>query len=181
MPANWEIDRKRRERLQVFDELAGGDRRRLYCRIAVDVSERLQEFRPRVSGEVVEGLVWSDHCTLELHLFVDAAEEVSLRLVQEGIPHSDGVVQYKGKSGDKVAYPTFSFVADEVPVMLVVFPTDGIRQAPPSPVERAAVTAFERAPIDGPPGSRLSLSPVTNCDVIAFVWSGIKLSRSTDS
>ena len=59
----------------------------------------------------------------------------SLRLEERGVPHEVLERRLRLERDRTVSYPALRFVAGRQTVDAVVFPLDGIRQAPPSPVD----------------------------------------------
>jgi hypothetical protein len=104
----------------------------------------MSDFDPRLVGPVLAGTA-SAHSEINLHLFSDSAEAVSLRLEECGVPHEVQERRVRFERDRLVSYPALRFVAGRQPVDAVVFPLDGIRQSPCSPVDgrpmRRATTA----------------------------------------
>ncbi|MCK5364054.1 MAG: hypothetical protein KAR22_13845, partial [Gammaproteobacteria bacterium] len=89
-----------------------------------------------------------EHSDVCLHLFAETAEEVGLFLLGNGVPHEQGERTMKLASDDTQRLPTCRFMADDVPVELVIFAERVRRRVPLSPVdgrpmERAALQAVE--------------------------------------
>jgi len=85
------------------------------------------------------------HSEINLHVFADHAERVSLVLHERGVDHQHAEKKLRYESDRYVNYPSFKFVAGEHAGEGIVFPGDGIRQTPLSPVDsqpmqRATVT-----------------------------------------
>src|SRR5690242_10840147 len=55
-------------------------------RAALNAMLYLQEFDPRLVGSVLSGTA-TEHSDVQLHLFTDRAESVTIKLMDEGIPH----------------------------------------------------------------------------------------------
>jgi hypothetical protein len=70
-----------------------------------------------------------------LHLFTESPEAVSILLEERGIRHEVLERRLKFERERAVGYPALRFVAGRHTVEAVVFPLDGIRQAPSSPVD----------------------------------------------
>ncbi|MBT8145130.1 MAG: hypothetical protein KJO55_10535 [Gammaproteobacteria bacterium] len=134
LPRNAEIEQALIENQRLFS--ADKHRTRLadYRDTAAEVLRLFPEFEPRVTGAVLSGAV-SAGADVELHLFTDTPEQVTLRLMDAGIPYRLVDRRMRMSGNGHVRYPGYHFIADEVPVLLVVFPRDGIRQAPCSPVD----------------------------------------------
>jgi hypothetical protein len=81
-------------------------------------------------------------------LFAETAEEVGLFLLDQGIPHEHGERTVKLASDASERLPTCRFMAEDVPVELVIFSGRTRRRVPLSPVdgrpmERAALQTVE--------------------------------------
>jgi len=72
---------------------------------------------------------------VQLHLFADRLESVTLKLLDEGIPHEVTERRVKLNAERVRPFPGVRFEMDDQPIEAMVFPTDGIRQAPVSPVD----------------------------------------------
>jgi hypothetical protein len=103
-------------------------------RVALRAMRLLKEFDPRLVGPVLSGSA-SAHSEINLHLFAESAETVALRLMEQGIPHQVAERRLRYEPGRVVNYPAFKFVAGRQPIDAVVFPVNGIRQSPASPVD----------------------------------------------
>lgn len=103
-------------------------------RSALQAMRLLGEFQPRVVGPVLSGTA-SAHSEINLHLFSETAETVTLRLTERGIPHEVVERRVRFERDRTLAYPCVRFVAGNQTVDAVVFPLDGIRQSPTSPVD----------------------------------------------
>lgn len=103
-------------------------------RSALEAMRLLADFHPRLVGPVLTGTA-SPHSEINLHLFSESPEAVSLRLEERGIPHEVLERRLRLERERTANYPALRFVAGRQTVDAVVFPLDGIRQAPPSPVD----------------------------------------------
>ena len=103
-------------------------------KIALRAMRLLREFEPRLVGPVLSGTA-SAHSEINLHLFAESAESVALRLMEQGIPHQAAERRLRYEPTRVVSYPAFRFVAGRQPIDAVVFPLNGIRQSPASPVD----------------------------------------------
>jgi excinuclease ABC subunit A len=92
------------------------------------------DFEPRLVGSVLAGTA-TEHNDIQLHLFAERPESITLRLMDLGIDHE--VVERRVRFGSDrvIAYPGVHFEFDDHVVDATVFPVDGIRQAPVSPVD----------------------------------------------
>lgn len=103
-------------------------------RSALEAMRLMADFQPRLVGPVLTGTA-SPHSEINLHLFTESPETVSLRLEERGVPHEVVERRVRYERDRTVAYPALRFVAGRQTVDAVVFPLDGIRQAPSSPVD----------------------------------------------
>ena len=134
LPRNTEIE----DALAEYHRLFGGEKHVQTLAgqrsAALSAMQLLQEFDPRLVGAVLTGNA-TEHSDIQLHLFAERAESITFRLMDLGIDHE--VVERRVRYGSDrvVAYPGVHFDFDDHVVDATVFPVDGIRQAPVSPVD----------------------------------------------
>jgi len=103
-------------------------------RSALEAMRLMADFQPRLVGPVLTGTA-SPHSEINLHVFTESPEAVSIRLEERGVPHEVLERRLRYERDRTVSYPALRFVAGHQTVDAVVFPLDGIRQAPSSPVD----------------------------------------------
>ena len=103
-------------------------------RTALQAMRLLQKFQPRLVGPVLSGTA-SAHSEVNLHLFAEGAESVALHLMEQSIPYEIVERRLRYEPDRLVSYPVIRFVAGNREIDAVVFPIDGIRQSPSSPVD----------------------------------------------
>jgi len=103
-------------------------------RSALEAMRLMADFQPRLVGPVLAGTA-SAHSEINLHLFTESPEAVSIRLEERGVPHEVLERRLRYERDRVVTYPALRFVAGRQTVDAVVFPLDGIRQSPCSPVD----------------------------------------------
>jgi len=134
LPKNIEIEAA----LAQYQRLFGGESHAesLHAQrcAALRAMQRLHEFEPRLVGAVLSGTA-TEHSEIQLHLFADYAEAVTIKLMDQGIPHEVTEKRVRMDSDRVLAYPGVRFQLDDQSIEATVFPTDGIRQAPVSPVD----------------------------------------------
>jgi hypothetical protein len=134
LPRNTEIEAA----LVAHQRLFGAERHEagiaLLRRSALEAMRLMADFQPRLVGPVLAGTA-SPHSEISLHLFTESPESVSLRLEERGVPHEVVERRMRYERDRIVSYPALRFVAGRQTVDAVVFPLDGIRQAPCSPVD----------------------------------------------
>ncbi|MGE0115660.1 MAG: hypothetical protein AB7T07_12360 [Steroidobacteraceae bacterium] len=134
LPKNTEIEAALIEYQRLFQ--SQHHERQLYelRHVALHLMQLLHDFRPRLVGSVLSGSATA-HTEINLHVFVDRAEQIVMQLEEHGIQphHAEKKVRYEP---DRViSCPSFKFIAGQQAVEIVVFPLDGIRQSPSSPVD----------------------------------------------
>jgi hypothetical protein len=134
LPKNSEIE----EALAAYQRLFGGAShlQALHAQrsAALSAMRYLHEFEPRLVGAVLSGTA-TEHSGVQLHLFADRAESVTLKLIDQGIPHEVTERRVKLNAERIRAFPGVRFEMNEQSIEATVFPPEGIRQAPVSPVD----------------------------------------------
>lgn len=149
MPGNHEIEQALMDYQRLFKADTQPARLRELREAAVKAMRFFTDFNPRLVGPVYSGSA-DEHSGVQIHLFTDTAEHVSLFLLDNDIPFEmdERRLSFNRKGGSTI-YPVFCFMAGDVPMDVTVFPVDGIRQAPLSPVDgrpikRASLAAVEK-------------------------------------
>ncbi len=131
LPSNSEVEQAIVEYQRLFRADTQEARLTQMRRAALEAMYLLREFNPRLAGPVLSGTA-HEHADILLHLFADNHEEVALFLMERGIPYQLREHTYRSI---QQSYPCYRFMAGEESIVLEVFPVDGIRHAPPSPVD----------------------------------------------
>lgn len=147
LPSNQEIEAAVSEYQRLFRADSQPLRLAALRMTALRAMRFLQRFQPRLVGAVLSGTA-DEHSDVCLHLFAETAEEVGLFLLDHAIPHEHGERSMRFASDDTQRVPTCRFVADDVPVELVIFAQRTRRRVPLSPVDgkpmqRATLQAVE--------------------------------------
>jgi hypothetical protein len=146
LPTNAEIEQAVLERNRLFESPATRREYRNRLEAAAVVMDRLDALQPRLVGPLLLGIL-EPQPIINLHGFAETVEEVIIELADRGITTRTGERHY-GRGGRNIRMPYLSFRGPEgLDIELTVFPPDGLRQAPPSP-------------IDGKPMRRLNLAGV---------------------
>jgi len=134
LPKNSEIE----SALGEYQRLFGGQSHFIVLnaqrRAALSAMRYLQEFEPRLVGAVLSGNA-TQHSEVQLHLFAERAESVTLKLLEEGIRHEVTERRLRFGAEQVRVFPGVRFEMDEQSIEATIFPPDGIRQAPVSPVD----------------------------------------------
>jgi hypothetical protein len=134
LPKNTEIEAALAEYQRLFGRESHEESLHAQRRAALAAMLQLREFEPRLVGPVLSGTA-TEHSDVQLHLFADCAESVALKLIDHGIAHEVTERRVRMNAERVLAYPGLRFEVDDQAIEATVFPTDGIRQAPVSPVD----------------------------------------------
>lgn len=134
LPKNSEIESALAEYQRLFRGAAHLEALDAQRRAALAAMRYLREFAPRLVGPVLSGTA-TEHAEVQLHLFADRVESVTLKLLDERIPHELTEKRIKLNAERVETFPGVRFEMDDQPIEATVFPTEGIRQAPVSPVD----------------------------------------------
>jgi hypothetical protein len=134
MPRNQEVEAALHEYQRLFMADQQADQLRALRETAMQAMQFLADFQPRLVGSVLSGTAGL-HADVNLHLFADTPEEVSLFLLDNNIPFESSVRRLRVAREQWEEYPAYQFMAGDYPVELVVFPASKWREAPRSPVD----------------------------------------------
>jgi len=146
LPRNTEIEAALAEYQRLFD--AGSHELTLTAqrRAALHAMHWLSGFEPRLVGPVLSGTATA-HADIQLHVFADCAENVVLKLIDRGVAHEVTERRVRFDADRTKALPGLRFAVDVRRVEATVFPLDGIRQAPVSPVDGRPMRRADAAEI----------------------------------
>ena len=134
LPGNEEIEAALRDYQQLFHHDTQSQQLLELRQTALKAMTLLASFSPRLVGPVLHGTA-DQHCPITLHLFADTSEAVNIFLLEYKIPFEQGEQRVIYGGGREAHYPLFHFLAGESALELTVFPVDGLRQRPLSPVD----------------------------------------------
>ena len=134
LPGNAEIEAAVAEHLQIFGGDAHEDRLRLMRVAALSAMDLLGTFTPRLVGPVLAGTA-DENSVVNLHVFTDSPELVAMELEQIGVSYRTYERRLKSRRNQVETYPGFEFNHGNNAIQATVFPVDGIRQAPMSPID----------------------------------------------
>jgi hypothetical protein len=134
LPKNTEIETALAEYQRLFGRESHEESLQAQRRAALTAMQQLREFEPRLVGPVLSGTA-TEYAEVQLHLFADRAESVALKLIDRGIAHEVTERRVRVSPERVLAYPGLRFEVEDQTFEVTVFPTDGIRQAPVSPVD----------------------------------------------
>jgi hypothetical protein len=134
LPGNGEIERAVSEHLQLFGRESHVDLLRMLRQAALSAMELLAPFAPRLVGPVLNGTAASNSA-INLHVFADDFELVALTLEANQVPYRLYERRLKSRRDRAETFAGLRFMHDESPVEATVFPVNGVRQAPISPID----------------------------------------------
>jgi hypothetical protein len=134
LPGNAEIDRALEEHLLLFGRESHFDLLCMLRRAALSAMQLLAAFAPRLVGPVLHGTAAASSA-VNLHVFADHAELVAARLEQERINFRTCEKRLKSRRDRAETFAGYRFSRDDAEIEVTVFPVDGVRQAPISPID----------------------------------------------
>lgn len=134
LPGNSEIERAVTAHLQLFGRDHHIHLLRVLRRAALSAMELLAPFGPRLVGPVLHGTAASNSA-INLHVFSDSFEQVALRLDENRVTYRLYERRLKSRRDRAETFAGFRFMHQESPVEATVFPENGVRQAPISPID----------------------------------------------
>ncbi len=140
LPSNAELEAALREWQAVFQDEEQIERIAHLRRKAAELMEILQEFRPYLTGSVLDGTA-GRYAEIDLQLFADSAKEIEIFLLNRGIPYRHATPR-NDRAEAVLVVETEDAVAN-----LVVYPTLDERISPKGrdgrPRERARLAAVQ--------------------------------------
>lgn len=147
LPRNTEIEAALIEYQRLFAADTHGTKLQRQRHVALQAMRSLAAFEPRLVGPVLSGTA-TPHADVQLHLFAERAEAVALQLLDRGVQHE--IIERRLRlDAERVRnYPGIRFEIDSQAIEATVFPLDGIRQAPVSPVDGRPMKRADRAELE---------------------------------
>ncbi len=146
MPRNSEVEAALLAWLDLFATDEDRERLAFLRQTALDIMRFCADFEPRLVGSVLKGTA-GPYASIQLHLFSDDVEAVAIFLLNHRIRYQ--AITRRQSGGRREGIPGFAFDWEDVPVEVLVFPEDGLRSAPPSPIDgkpvkRATISRVEQ-------------------------------------
>ncbi len=157
LPGNSEIEQALGEHLQLFGRESHVDLLRVLRYAALSAMQLLAPFKPRLVGPVLHGTA-AANCVVNLHVFSDDLETVALSLDRHHVPYRLIETRLKSRRNRAESFAGLRFMHEDSAVEATVFPVNGVRQAPISPIdgkpmqradERALRNLLEVASVEG--------------------------------
>ncbi len=134
LPGNSEIEAAVSEHLQIFGRESHFDLLQAMRRAALSAMDILSAFSPRLVGPVLHGTAAASSA-INLHVFSDTPELVAIQLEECHLSYRPFERRLKSRRDRAETYAGFRFFHDDSSIEATVFPIDGVRQAPISPLD----------------------------------------------
>ncbi len=134
LPGNSEIQDAVSEHLKLFGRESHLNLLQMMRRAALSAMEILSPFSPRLVGPVLNGTA-AANSAVNLHVFSDTPELIAMKLDEQQMSYKAYERRLKSRRDYAETFAGFRFLHDESSIEATVFPIDGMRQAPISPVD----------------------------------------------
>jgi len=134
LPGNRELEAAVAERSRIFAAHRNQDLLTELRLAAMSIMTELQNFNPRLVGQVLSGNV-TEHSCIKLHLFSDPPENVGLQLAASGIRHSHTTQRLKLQRNVVEPFLGYRFFTGDFAVDTTVFTERRKNHAPLSPID----------------------------------------------
>lgn len=143
LPGNAEIEAAVSEYHKIFGGEAHARLLLAMRHAALSAMDLLADYEPRLVGPVLNGTA-DDNSAVNLHVFADSAEVIAFALADRGLRYRPYERRLKSRQGRTESYAGFRFVHVETTIEATVFPFDGLRQAPISPIDGRPMRRADR-------------------------------------
>ena len=134
LPGNSEIQDAVTDHLKIFGRESHSNLLQTLRRAALSAMEILSPFEPRLVGPVLNGTA-AANAPVNLHVFSDTPELIALTLDENRLPYKAYERRLKSRRDLAKSFAGYRFLHDDLSIEATVFPVDGMRQAPISPVD----------------------------------------------
>lgn len=148
LPGNPEIEHAVSEHLKLFGRESHLDLLRALREAALSAMELLAPFTPRLVGPVLHGTA-AANSAVNLHVFSDSAELVAQTLQDRSVQYRIYERRIKSRRDRAETFSGFRFMHDNSSIEATVFPVNGMRQAPISPVNGKPMQRADRQTVLG--------------------------------
>lgn len=143
LPSNVQIQACLEERQRIFEPDEHPNHIARMRNVACDVMEMLASFDPRLVGAALTGTA-TVTSNVELHVFSDTPELVATTLADNNVRYRETERRYRFGNGREARTPGFQFARGSETVVVMVFPENGVREAPLSRVDRKPMNRMSR-------------------------------------
>ena len=134
LPGNSEIQQAVGEHLTLFGRESHINLLEALRRAALAAMDILSPFSPRLVGPVLHGTA-AANSAINLHVFSDTPELIAMKLDENRLSYRPYERRLKSRRDKAETFAGYRFFQDDASVEATVFPVDGMRQAPISPVD----------------------------------------------
>jgi len=134
LPKNTEIEAALLSHQRLFGGAQHASSLQEQRRVALEAMKMLASFEPRLVGAVLAGSA-TEFADIQLHLFSDNAEAVYMHLLDRRYDYEVFERRVRLSPERQLTVPSVRFEMGDETIEAFVFPRDGIRQAPISPVD----------------------------------------------
>ena len=118
-PDNTEVDAALREYQQLFKRETQPETLQKLRHQAIEAMQLLDTFSPRLTGSVLKGTA-DTNSPVQLYLFADTPEQLTLYLMEKQIPFQQEEIKMKHAGGETKAHPLFAFQAGDTEFELIL-------------------------------------------------------------
>jgi len=147
LPTNQEVEQAMLENQRLFAADDAKSALRELRKIALNAMQLVEEFRPRLVGEVLSGALTAA-ASIELHVFCDHSEQVAFKLMDSSIEYRLQEKRMRWRADVYTLVPVYSLVMEDTDLLIYVFDHNGERQSPLSPVDGRPMVRKSRADIE---------------------------------
>jgi len=150
LPGNAEIELAISNHHALFGGESHADFLRLMREAALLAMDLLAEFTPRLIGPVLQGTA-DENSAVNLHVFSDSPEPVALLLADKGLqchPYERRLKISRGRGATPNTFVGYQFNFEGERIEATVFPVDGIRQSPISPIDGKPMKRADRKAVE---------------------------------
>ena len=146
LPGNSEIQEAVGEHLKLFGRESHLNLLLTLREAALSAMEILSAFSPRLVGPVLHGTA-AANSAINLHVFTDTPELVAMKLDERQLAYRPYERRLKSRRDRAESYAGYRFHHEDAAVEATVFPVDGMRQAPISPVDGRPMKRADRTAV----------------------------------
>jgi hypothetical protein len=146
LPSNAQVQERVAQRQRLFEPAVHEARVARLRRLATDVMGKLEPFRPRLVGAVLDGTA-TINSAIELHVFSDSPELVAEALHAAGHRAYNSQRRYRFGPEQSQHIPGFELLVEDEEVQVMVFAERGAHHAPQSPVDGRPMRRASRAAV----------------------------------
>jgi len=147
MPTNYDVEQALIDYQKLFQADSQPEKLNAQRLCAIRAMKLLSQFKPRITGSILT-VTATDFSEIDIHIHSDEPEKIGLFLDEHVIPYTCCEKTIKVNPTKSVEYPAYRFMAEEIKLILIVFPERQKNLIPISsitgnPMSRAVVSRLE--------------------------------------